>query len=286
MESYEHVLAARCELGEGPLWHPEENALYWTDITGMHLHRWDPRSDEHSVYEVGFQTGSFAFRASGGLLLAAADGFAFWQPGDEQLRFITHFPEIGQGSRFNDGKADSAGRFWAGPVHAEGKGFLYRLDPDGTVAVMETGIRVSNGLGWSPDDRLMYYTDSETKRIDVYDFEAGTGSISNRRPFARIPDDWGVPDGLTVDEEGCIWCAIWGGWRVVRYRPDGRLDREIRMPVACPSSCTFGGPNLDELYITSARVGMDEAARRQQPLAGDIFRIKAGVGGFRPNFYP
>jgi sugar lactone lactonase YvrE len=144
---------------------------------------------------------------------------------------------------------------------------------------METGVHISNGIGWSPDGETMYYTDSPRQVIYAYDFEPGSGAISNRRVFVRTPESEGVPDGLAVDSEGCVWSARWDGWRVTRYDPEGQVEREIRLPVARPTSCAFGGENLDELFVTSAWIDVDEQARREQPHAGDLFRIRTGVRG-------
>jgi sugar lactone lactonase YvrE len=169
-----------------------------------------------------------------------------------------------------------------------GEGFtgaLYRLDPDGSVHTAETGIGISNGIGWSPDNTIMYYTDSLSRTIYAYDYDAATGNISNRRDLIVTPEDDGLPDGLTIDGDGYIWSACWGGWKVTRYAPDGRIDREVRLPAAQITACVFGGPNLDELYITSAWTELDAEQRRSQPLAGDVFRLKTDVRGLaEPHF--
>ena len=279
MDRVEHVLSARCELGEGPVWHAEEGALWFTDILGRRLHRYMPDSGEHHIYELGVRVGSFSIRSAGGFVLAAENGFAFWDTEDEAPQFISRFDEFGEADRFNDGKTDPLGRFWAGAMSKAGDGRLYCLAPDGSIQVKENRISISNGLGWSPDYTRMYYTDTHTRSISIYDYDLETGHISNRRPFVQVPAGTGYPDGLAVDAEGCVWSAMWGGWRVVRYTPDGKLDREIRLPVERVSSCVFGGPELDELYITTAQEGMDAEERRRQPLAGDLFRVKTGVKG-------
>lgn len=164
---------------------------------------------------------------------------------------------------------------------------LFRLGADGSIRRMESGIIVSNGLGWSPDNRTFYYTDSEARVIFAYDFDPLSGDIANRRVFADIPNaiDEGIPDGLAVDVDGCIWSARWGGWKVVRYDPQGRILEEIAMPVEFPTSCAFGGPDLEDLYITSAWIEVKPEDRVHQPLAGDIFRLKAGVRGFPEPYY-
>jgi sugar lactone lactonase YvrE len=259
--------------------------LYWVDITQGHLHRFDPRSGDHQVTELGQVISAMGVRASGGFVLATREGFAFYDAASGGLEFLGE-PDADQAedARFNDGKTDRQGRFWAGKMSPRLENSLFCLSPDRSIRRMESGIGISNGLGWSPDNRTFYYTDSETRLIYAYDFDAATGKIGNRRIFASIPNAprEGTPDGLAVDEEGCIWSARWGGWKVVRYTPDGRIEREIAMPVEFPTSCAFGGPELNELYITSAFVQIRDQAdlRAAQPLAGDVFRLKTHVHGF------
>ena len=180
---------------------------------------------------------------------------------------------------------DRRGRFWAGTLAPGATSSLYRLDPDLTVHTMETGITASNGIGWSPDNRTMYFTDTRRKTIYAYDFDAATGSIGNRRPLIFTPEEDGVPDGLTVDSEGFIWSARWGGWKVSRYDPSGKLEREVRLPVQYPTSCAFGGDRLDELYVTSARTRVSEEQIHDQPFAGDLLRLRTGIRGLpEPKF--
>jgi sugar lactone lactonase YvrE len=285
MSAVEHVLAVQNKLGEGPIWDAEAQVLYWVDIEPGRFHRLDPATGEHEVFDVGLPLGALALRASGGLVMATRDGFAFWDPETGALRFIADPEADRPGARFNDGAVDRQGRFWAGTLGQGPNSSLYRLDPDGSVHTMETGVTTSNGIGWSPDDRTMYYTDSPLRVIYAYDFDPATGAIENRRPFIHTPDEEGVPDGLTVDSEGFIWSARWRGWKVTRYDPEGKPEREIRMPVQYPTSCTFGGPGLDELYITSAWTRLSEAEREEQTQAGDLFRLRAGVKGLEePRF--
>jgi sugar lactone lactonase YvrE len=280
------LLAIGNKLGEGPLWHAEEQLLYWVDVEGECFNRMNPAvPGEIERYGVGVKIGSLAFRDGGGLLLATKEGFFFWDQTTLALQFIVD-PEAGKaGSRFNDGAVDRNGRYWAGTMGDGYNNALYRLDPDGSVHTMETNIIVSNGIGWSPDDKTMYYTDSPRQIIYAYDYDAVTGHIADRRPFVHDPDQPGFPDGLTVDNEGFIWSARWGGWSLLRYDPDGKLERKIEMPVEYPTSCTFGGPDLDELYITSAWVVLGEERKQEQPLAGDLFRLKTDVKGLpEPKF--
>lgn len=283
MNGVEHVVSSQCKLGEGPVWHPVEHVLYWLDILEGRLHRYDPQTSLHRVFDLGVVTGSMGVRAAGGFVLATQNGFAFWDAQEGRLKPVSDpDPDVTE-TRFNDGKTDRQGRFWAGKMSSRPANSLFRLDPDGSVHRMESGISVSNGLGWSPDNRTFYFTDSPVRTIYAYDFDAPSGSISNRRVFAQIPDDprEGFPDGLAVDQEGCIWSARWGGWKVVRYRPDGSVEREVPMPVEFPTSCAFGGPDLDEMYITSAWVEIRPERRSEQPLAGDVFCLKAPAPGFQ-----
>lgn len=285
MYEVEHVLASQAELGEGPVWHPVEKVLYFLDITKGRLHRYDPLSEQYVVTELGLVVGSMGVRENGGWVMATRKGFALRNAAGD-LAFIGD-PDADENEsvRFNDGKTDPTGRFWAGKMSNTPTNSLYRLDGDGSIHRMESGIGVSNGLGWSPDLKTFYYTDSPAKKIFAYDYDASSGMISNRRDFVVVPHDGGSPDGLAVDSEGCIWSARWGGWKVVRHAPDGSVLAEIPMPVELPTSCAFGGPNLDELYITSAYVAVPVERRAAQPMAGDLFRIKTGVKGLPEPFF-
>lgn len=282
MSEVAHVVGSQCQLGEGPLWHPVEQVLYWLDIAQGKLHRFDPRSCQHQVTDLGVVTGSMGVREQGGFVMATKKGFAFWDTSSSSFTFLGDPDADGDDVRFNDGKTDPQGRFWAGKMSEKPANCLYRIDPDKSIHRMESGITVSNGLGWSPDHSTFYYTDSPARTIYAYDFDPAAGAISNRRIFARIPDAprEGLPDGLAVDVEGYIWSARWGGWKVVRYAPDGSVDREIPMPVEFPTSCAFGGADLDELYFTSAWIEVKPEDRAIQPWAGDVFRLKTHVRGF------
>jgi sugar lactone lactonase YvrE len=191
------------------------------------------------------------------------------------------------GNRMNDGKCDSRGRFWAGSwtIDLTPDGALYRLDTDGTVSRLLEPVTCSNGIGWSPDDSLMYYIDSTTYRVDVFDYDSDSGAIAGRRPLVEIPELHGMPDGLTVDADGCIWVCLWGGSAIRRYDPAGRLDMVISLPTANVTSCTFGGRDLGDLYITSAREDLDERALAAQPEAGSLFVCRPGPTGLQPNAF-
>lgn len=280
------VGAHRCQLGECPVWHPLEQALYFVDATAPAIHRLEPDGSLRS-WPLPAPIGSFAFRAKGGAVLALGPGFALFDFSTGALEWIARPEADRPENRFNDGAVDPAGRFWAGSMHAatrEATASLYRLDADRRVTRVLGGTRVTNGIGWSPDGRTLYFADSPTRCISAFDVDE-TGALSGRRVFVRLTEDAGYPDGLTVDAEGCIWSAHWRGARVSRYRPDGRLERAIPMPVDRPTSVTFGGTDLDTLYITSARAGLSAEALAGQPLAGALFACRPGVRGQPARFY-
>ncbi len=279
MTQVEHFLTRKNKLGEGPLWHPEEELLYWVDIEGESFHRYSLETGKGDSVQVGQPIGCLAFRESGGLVFGLRDGLAFWDQETSEIEIIDN-PETGRSNaRFNDGKVGPGGRFWAGTLGEDDQSCLYKLDPDGSIHIMETGIQISNGIGWSPDHKIMYYTDSHLRVIYAYDFDLDSGSISNRRDFVKVPVEDGFPDGLTVDSEGFVWSAHWDGWRLTRYDPNGKIERIVYLPVQRPTSCTFGGRDLDQLFITSAWTGLNDTERREQPLAGDLFLLKTDVKG-------
>lgn len=279
----EHVLRLGHEIGEGPLWSPEEGVLYWVDIPAASFHRWQPDAKCYETFVLPRPVGSLGFRQGGGFILALKNGFHFWDPETHEVEFLVDPEADKPWSRFNDGAVDRRGRFWAGTMNDNGQSKLYRYDPDGSLHVMETGITCSNGIGFSPDNHTMYYSDSQVYTVYAYDFELESGEISNRRVFRKF--DNGDPDGLTVDSQGNIWIAIWGGWCVEQYAPEGALIERIEMPVQYPTCPIFGGEEMNELYVTSAWYLLDRAGRGSQPLAGDLFRIRTGVKGLpEPKF--
>jgi sugar lactone lactonase YvrE len=286
MSELEHVLACRDELGEGPLWNPREQALFWVDILKGLYHRYEPISGAHEIVHVGEQIGVLAFRDKGGLVIAGARGFAFFDPISRTLERITDPEADKPQTRFNDGAVDRKGRFWAGTLGDKFRNnSLYRLDPDLSLRRMESGVDISNGIGWSPDNRIMYYADTTPGKVYAYDFDLESGEIANRRVFIDRPQANGGPDGLIVDAEGAVWIAVWGDFCVERYDPAGKRVLRIDLPVQCPTKIAFGGPNLDELYITSSLTGVPKEARAGQPLAGDLFRVRGvGVGLPEPYF--
>jgi sugar lactone lactonase YvrE len=276
------VVDLRATVGEGPVWDDRARVLWWVDIKTPRLFRFDPASGENRAWPMPERIGCAIPREKGGLIGAFKTGFKWIDPETGTVTPITDPEPDRPGNRFNDGKCDRFGRLFAGTMddaEVECTGTLYRLDPDLRVHVVRRGVHLSNGLDWSPDDRLMYYTDSPRRLIWVYDYDAERGALANERVFARIPDDAGVPDGLCVDAEGFVWSAHWGGSRVTCYAPDGRIDRVLQMPVPQPSSCTFGGPDLGTLYVTSAAIGMTEADFAKAPHGGNLFAVEVGVRG-------
>lgn len=278
----ELVLDARADLGEGPRWDAARQRLLWVDIMRGRVHAFAPSTGACRYVAVGRPVGALAGARDGSLMLAVAGGFARLDLDSETFEMQAAAEADRPQNRMNDGACDGAGRFWAGTMALDegpGAGALYRLDPDLTVHTMLTGVSISNGLDWSLDGRRMYYVDSPTRRIDVFDFELATGSIANRRTFVDVPADAGVPDGLTLDAEGFVWLALWGGAALRRYAPDGTLERVVPLPVTHPTSCAFGGAGLDELYVTSARRPLSAEEKARQPQAGGVFRLRPGVVG-------
>lgn len=289
MNNVERVLTVTNQLGEGPIWHPDEGAMYWIDIDERKIFRFYPSAEKLESFDVETRVTALAMRASGGFVTATDKGLAYWDTQTQELSFIADPEADNPSTRFNDGAVDRQGRFWAGSMNevdfVTPDGSLYRLDPDGSIHTMEVDIPLSNGIGWSPDNKTMYFTDSMRQVIWAYDYDPATGTISNRRPFVQVSGEGVLPDGLTVDSEGYVWSAQWGAGNVTRYDPAGKVDRVIRLPaqqITCPA---FGGENLDELYITSAWTGLSQEEREKQPLAGALFRIKVGIKGLaEPKF--
>jgi sugar lactone lactonase YvrE len=276
-DGVEVVGTERAEVGEGPVWDVRTSRLVWVDILGRRIHATDPRTGATESIEVPLHVGAVVPRTAGGYMAALQDGF--WVVGDGPARRITAVPEARPGLRFNDGKCDPAGRFWAGTMAS-----LYRLEANGLANRALDGATISNGLAWSGDGRTMYYIDSPTQRVDAFTFDMATGDLGDRRTVIRVPKELGTPDGMTVDADGGLWVALWGGGAVHRY-VDGRLDREIRLPASKITSCAFGDEDLGTLFITSAREGLSDAELRAQPLAGALFRVRPGVRGVAPHAY-
>jgi len=259
-----------------------EQALYWVDITGRAVHRFDPKSGERDSVPQAHQIGCIVKREGGGFIAGFECGLGFL---DDALAGLEMFaaPEVGlPQNRFNDGKCDRQGRFWAGSADKEEQepsGSLYRVGHDHTIERLLSGVVIANGFGWSPDNSILYFTDSCRQRIDAYDFDPATGAIANRRVFAAVDVAAGMPDGLCIDAAGFVWSAHWGGGCITRYAPDGAVDRVIEMPVPNVTSLAFGGTDLDRLFVTTARLGLFDDEFAVASLSGGLFVIDAGVVG-------
>jgi sugar lactone lactonase YvrE len=282
----ELVLDARCELAECPVWDDGAGLLRWVDIGGHRVHHLHPTTGDHGSVDVGRSVSALATRADDdGLVLAVRDGFA---AGDGTLLVPVEVERAG--SRMNDGACDARGRFWAGTMADDltpGAGTLYRLDPDGTVHAVLGGVTLSNGLAWTDDGATMLYVDSATYRVDAfaYDLATGTLDVESRRTVIEVPAEWGMPDGIALDRDGGLWVAICGGGRVCRFDADGWLDVTVRVPATRVTSCAFGGPDLDVLYITTASDELTPQQAAAQPLAGGIFRHRTDRQGHPANRY-
>jgi sugar lactone lactonase YvrE len=285
------ALDARALLGEGAVWNAALQRLHWLDIEAHRVFTYDPATGENRACDVGQKVGTVVPRRGGGLMLALHEGFAALDLATGRLRLLPRPPEHDPAvARFNDGKCDPVGRFWAGTMVLQKgpnpPGKLYRLDADGSMHVMLRGISTSNGLAWSLDRRTLYYIDTRWLRVDAFDYDDATGAIANRRPVITIPPGIGRPDGSTLDAEGMLWVAMWEGWGVTRWDPrTGRMLQSIPLPVARVTSCAFGGPELDTLYLTSARQGLTREQLAAQPFAGGLFQVKPGVCGLRAPAY-
>lgn len=279
---------AKAQLGEGALWHPTENKLYWVNIEGKTLHIYDPVTRENKSFWVGERVGTVVPVEKGGVLVALQNGIHFLNTQTGALCFIAN-PLTDINIRFNDGKCDPSGRFWVGSMHlafTEGAASLYRMDTDQTVHKILDGVTVSNGIAWTKDRKTMYYVDSHLRRIDAFDYNDADGSVTNRRTVVTVPAGGGSPDGIALDAEGNIWAALWGANAVGRFNPlTGELLQKIEVPAPNVSSCAFGGKDLDTLYITTARGELKEAQLTAYPLSGGLFSVKPGVKGVPAEFY-
>ena len=282
MAEVECVLEIPALLGESPVWNEDEQALYWTDIAGQTLNRFDPATGDNEAVALDEQLCCFAFREAGGIIAAMNPGFATLDPKTGAFDYI-HAPYADDpNTRLNDGRCDRAGRFFAGSMDlrmSETTGELLCLERDHSVRRITGGVIISNGLAWSPDDSIMYFASTFEPAIYQFDYDIETGAASNKRDFVRPAEGTGLPDGGCVDAEGYYWGACPMAGRITRYAPDGKVDGVIELPVRDPTMCAFGGPDLDTLYITTARVIMDESELPNYPLSGSLFACKPGVRG-------
>lgn len=281
---------AQVQLGEGPVWDARSNRLYWVDILShrVHVHRQgEPASD--GMIELTPYVSSIVPRRSGGFALTLQDGFYGYDPAGDELTRLAEVEASMPGNRFNDGKCDPAGRYLAGTMSMNdepGRGALYSLDAGHAVHTLVDDVSISNGLAWSADGATMYYIDTPTQCVFAFDYDLASGAVANRRVAAEIPEEEGSPDGMTIDAEGMLWIAHWGGWQVSRWNPaTGEKLLAVPVPAAQVTSCAFGGERLDQLYITTARIGLGEAELAGQPHAGGLFCAAVGVRGLPTNLY-
>jgi sugar lactone lactonase YvrE len=286
--TFECVLDAKASLGESPVWSADEQALYWVDINAPALNRFDPLTGRNTAWPMPCSIGCVGLRRGGGCIVALRDGFWLVDRGGKLERKVAAAPYDPDHHRFNDGRVDPRGRFWAGSMNEKrdaSSGKLYRLDPEFKLTAMISGIMTSNGLAFSPDGRTLYQADTPTLTINAWDFDVATGSIANRRILAQFTGETDRPDGAAVDREGCYWSAFYRGGKVVRLSPRGELLAEFAVPAMCPTMCAFGGPDLKTLFVTSARQHRDEEELVRLPQSGGIFAMRADVPGLpEPKF--
>jgi sugar lactone lactonase YvrE len=284
-QTVELVLDVHAELGEGPVWDAQRGVLLFVDIMRGDVHVFDPArsaTSSHRVVHVGLPVGAVGCTVRGDWIAAAGQGFYRIDPASGRLTAVAEAAPGRSDLRMNDGYVAPSGSFWAGTMSLQrtpNQGALYRLTPDGRVETMLAPVTTSNGIDWSPDGRLMYYVDTGTRRVDVFDVDTGLERLTNRRPFADLTGQTGRPDGLVVDAEGGVWVALWRGGAVRRYRADGSLERELTLPTDLVTKCAFGGPGMTDLYITTAQRDLTAGERETQPHAGGVFRAHPGVAG-------
>ncbi|WP_426176525.1 SMP-30/gluconolactonase/LRE family protein [Massilia sp. TWR1-2-2] len=288
--AYEKPMA----VGECPLWDAAASILYWVDIDGFAVHSLEPASGAYRAWPMVSEPAAIALHAGGGLLVALRSGFAHLDTGSGALTEIAPAPYDTTLYRFNDGRADAAGRFWVGTLYeprTQAVAEMFCLERGEVRCAWSGGMTVSNGLAFSPDGKYMYHADTTSHRIDRYGFDAGSGVASAPEPFQRFDTDkaapgyGGRPDGAAVDSEGAYWCAMFEGGRVLRFSADGALLREVKVPLRCPTMVAFGGDDLRTLYITSAGLKRPDAEREQYPLSGCLLSLRVDVAGLPEPLY-
>ncbi len=275
----------RADLGEGPVWDEKNQILYWIDILNGLIHEYHMESGMSQYFSVGEMIGSYALTDRGNMIVATQKGFGFIDKKTGNYQLLAAPERNIPDNRFNDGKCDPSGRFWAGTMSLTGKekaGTLYKFE-DGQAHPMIRGVSISNGLAWSSDTKTMYYIDTPTRQVVGYDFNLKEGQISNKRVILTLEAGSGYPDGMTIDGEGMLWIAHWGGWQVSRWDPStGRKLQTIDLPVEQVTSVTFGGKDFNTLFVTTAKTGLSAEALLKQPLAGSVLWVKIkGVTGVR-----
>lgn len=288
-DKVELVLDTKSALGEGAIWNYKTGELIWINITDKILNIYNPELNFNKELLTGKMIGTVVPTESGKLIVALEDGFYQLDPETGSKSFISNPEEDVTGNRFNDGKCDPAGRFWAGTMSKTGKpnaGALYRLNPDSSVQNMIDEVSISNGIAWSLDHRKMYYIDTPTQEVSAWDYNNDTGEIFNKRTAIKIPVEMGSPDGMTIDEEGNVWIALWNGSAVGCWNPEsGELLRKIYVPAKNVTSCAFGGEDLGTLFMTTARQGTSEEDLEKFPHSGGLFKVRPGVKGVEAFFF-
>lgn len=283
MKEVEHYLSVQNEMGETPIWVPEEKMLYWVDIGRHTIYRLDIETKAYESYSPDRPVRGLCRRGARDWLIITDAGLAFWDRSSNSSEFIVDPYAEQPNFQFNDGAIDRQGRFLVGSYNSAQldapDGSLYRLNTDHTLHKLDDNIVLSNGIGLSPDGKTLYVSEMFAHQVIAYDYETESGTTENRRVFVALPEEAGMPDGLTVDSQGFVWTAHWGGWRVMRHDPSGKLEREIRLPTEIVTCIGFGGENLDELYITTAWYNLSDQQRKEQPLAGDLFRVQTDIKG-------
>lgn len=272
------LLECNCLLGEGPIWDSTSNTLSWVDILKGTIHEYTFSNKVHSIIPVNDMVSAITHCENGDYLAALKEGLAYIDRESYNINYLTNPEKHLPNNRFNDGKCDSFGRFWIGSMSLDEEpkvGSLYSFDKSKKVVKQISDVSISNGMAWTTDTKTMYYIDTPTRQVCAYDFDIVTASLSNKRIVINIPVDEGYPDGMTIDKEGNLWIAHWGGWQITRWNPEnGKKMNSIKLPVSRVTSCTFGGKDLTNLYITSASVGLSAKEMSKQPLAGSVFVIE------------
>jgi len=284
------VFGVQAQLGEGAFWHPDHQLLYWLDIEGRSLHRFDPKNNRDDLTPLERRVGCVVPTNSGTLFLAGEQGIEEFWPETGKRVFLMDPESDRPTNRLNDGKCSPEGRFWFGSlsmVRESHQASFYRMDFDGTVHRKLTGLTNSNGIGWSPDGKTLYHIDTPTRTVAAFDYDMEFGEITNKRIIVRFPEDpdFGRPDGMTVDTEGKLWVAHWLGGRVTCWTPGGTLFQTVLVPVRRVTSVAFGSDDLQTLFITTASHGMSDEEKKHEPDAGRLFAMRLEVPGLPVNFF-
>lgn len=273
-------------LGEGSIWHPTEKLLYRIDIDNGFLFTLEPKSGKETMYELGQKVGTVVPIDTGGVMVALKDGIYSYNMKNRQLKLLVSPEKEKAENRFNDGKCDPAGRFWVGSMGPQYQASLYKIEANGTCLKMLDSVSTSNGIVWTADKKTMYYIDTNTGAVRAFDYDNNSGNISNPRIVIKFPQGVGYPDGMSIDSEGMLWIAHWGGYCVGRWNPaNGKMIAKVDVPAPNVTSCAFGGKNLDILYITTASTGMSEQDLKKYPDSGKLFAANPGVKGVKANLF-